>query len=160
MEIKVSPAGCFQNTGRWICYSIFSDISFIVLFTRLLPKEKVYGETILFQLKFQKPILRCSILQKIKMWNFVILKWGWFSEIKNADILNFSRIKQFGNYASFLIKWHLWVCYCWNYGSLNLKAEQETGFWWQTGMANCQDMVLDSCLRQIASSQVTSFWCF
>ena len=67
--------------------------------------QKVYEETILFQLKFQKPISRYSILQKIKMSNFVRLKWlpfegkklknlfifgAVFSEIKNADILNFS----------------------------------------------------------------------
>ena len=36
--------------------------------------EKFYEETILFQLKFQKPISRCSILQKIKMSNFMMLK--------------------------------------------------------------------------------------
>ena len=58
-----------------------------------------------FQFKFQKPISRCSVLQEIKMSNFVILKWQpfegkklkklsifgvVFTEIKNADILNFS----------------------------------------------------------------------
>ena len=32
MEMKVSQADCFQITGRWICYSIFFDISFIVFF--------------------------------------------------------------------------------------------------------------------------------
>ena len=40
--------------------------------------QKVYEETILFQLKFQKSIPKCSILQKISMSNFVILKWGPF----------------------------------------------------------------------------------
>ena len=35
MEMNVSQVGCFQITGRWICYSILFDISFIVLFTRL-----------------------------------------------------------------------------------------------------------------------------
>ena len=39
MEMKVSQADCFQITGRWICYSIFFDISFIVFFTRLLSKS-------------------------------------------------------------------------------------------------------------------------
>ena len=29
----------FSNMGHWICYSIFSDISFIVFFTRLLSKS-------------------------------------------------------------------------------------------------------------------------
>ena len=65
--------------------------------------QKVYEETILFQLKFQKSISRCSILQKIMMPKFVILKWRpfeykanklstfgvVFSEIKNVGILNF-----------------------------------------------------------------------
>ena len=37
--------------------------------------QKVYGETFLFQFKFQKLISRCCILQKIKMSNFVIMKW-------------------------------------------------------------------------------------
>ena len=39
MEMKVSQVGCFQITGRWICYSIFFDISFTVFFTRLLSKS-------------------------------------------------------------------------------------------------------------------------
>ena len=39
MEMKVSQIGCFQITGRWICYSIFFDISFIVFFMRLLSKS-------------------------------------------------------------------------------------------------------------------------
>ena len=38
MEMKVLQVGYFQITGRWICYSIFSDISYIVFFTRLLSK--------------------------------------------------------------------------------------------------------------------------
>ena len=104
MEMKVSQVGCFQITGHWICYYIFSDTSFIEQDFC----QKCYEETILFQLKFQKPILRCSILPKIKMSNFLILKWrpfeakklknlsifgDVFSEIKKADILNFSWIK-------------------------------------------------------------------
>ena len=39
MKMKVSQIGCFQITGRWICYSIFFDISFIMFFTRLLSKS-------------------------------------------------------------------------------------------------------------------------
>ena len=61
----------------------------------------------LFQPKFQKPISRCGILLKIKVSNFMILKWrpfegkklqnlsifgAVFTEIKNSDILNFSWI--------------------------------------------------------------------
>ena len=43
--------------------------------------QKVYKETIPFQLNFQKSIWRCSILLKIRMSNFVILKW-WSFEYK------------------------------------------------------------------------------
>ena len=72
-------------------------------------------------------------------------------------------IKYFGSYFSFLIKGHLWVCYFWNYEPSNLKAELKADFCCKlvyilgkTG----QDIVLNSYLRQVASSQVTSFWCF
>ena len=109
--------------------------------------QRVYEETVLSQHKFPKLILRCSILLKIKTFNFV--KWrlfedkklknlsifgAVFSEIKNADILNFSWIKYFGNDFSFLIKWHIWVYYCWNYGPSNLKAELKADFWLQIGI--------------------------
>ena len=39
IEMKVSHVGCFQIVGRWICYSIFFDISFIFFFARLLSKS-------------------------------------------------------------------------------------------------------------------------
>ena len=70
--------------------------------------QKVHKETIIFELKFQKSISRCSILEKIRMSNFVILQWRPFEykvksrkpcqflglffkkKKKNADILNFS----------------------------------------------------------------------
>ena len=66
--------------------------------------QKVYQKNIFFQIKFQKPISSCTILEKIKMSNIMILKW-WsfeyklkslkifgvvFPEVKNADILDFS----------------------------------------------------------------------
>ena len=84
----------------------FFPISHLYCFSRDL-YQKVYEETTLFQLKFQNPISRCRILQKIKMCNFVILSYplkvkSWkvcpflgllFSEIKYADILSFSWIK-------------------------------------------------------------------
>ena len=121
MKMKVSQVGRFQITDRWICFSIFFDISFIVLFTRLLPEIFWRKNSILFQLKFQKSVSRCSTLQKIGMSYFVILKWrpyeykikmlknlstfgAVFSEIRNADILNLSWIKYFGNDFSFLKK--------------------------------------------------------
>ena len=75
MEMGVSQVGCFQITGRWIFL-----ISNLKCFLRDFC-QKVYEETIHFQLKFQKSISRCSILQKIKMSNFVILKW-WPFEYK------------------------------------------------------------------------------
>ena len=146
MEMKVSQVGCFQITGRWICYSVFFDISFIVFFTRLLPTSlwRYYP----FQLKFQKSISRCSILQKIRMFNFVILKWQPFeNNVKNLSILGavffrnkkcwyfeFSWNKYFGNDFSFLIKWHIWVYYCRNCGPSNLKAELKADFWFQIGI--------------------------
>ena len=74
--MKVSQVGCFQITGRWICYSIFFDISFIVFFTRLF--SKCLRRNYPLQLKFQKSISRCSMLQKIRMSNFVVLKWRPF----------------------------------------------------------------------------------
>ena len=57
---------------------------------------------------------------KIKSWKICPFLGLFF---RKADILNFSWIKYFGNDFSFLIKWHTWVCYCWNYGLSNLKAE-------------------------------------
>ena len=129
MEMKISQIGCFQVTGRWICFSIFFDISFIVFFTRFLSKS--LWKTILFQLKFQKSISRCSILQKIRMSNFVILKWRPFEyKVKSWKLCPFLGLlfrnkkcwhfefftnQILSNYFSFLIKWHIWVCYCCNY---------------------------------------------
>ena len=92
---------------RYLSYSVFHDIC-----------QKVCKETILFELKFKKSISRCSILQVIRMSNFVMRPFEYklkksknffisvavFSEIKNDDILNFSWIKYFGNDFLFLIK--------------------------------------------------------
>ena len=65
---------------RAVEYAIpFFSISNLWYFSRDFC-QKVY-ETILFQLKFQKSISRYSILQKIRMSNFVILKW-WPFEYK------------------------------------------------------------------------------
>ena len=116
--------------------------------------QKFYEENFLFKLKLQKSMSICSILQKMRMSNFVwfvILKWSpfefkvkswkicpflemFFSEIKNADVSNFSWIKYVGNDFSFLEKGHIWVYYCWNYGPLNLKAELKADFWLQIGV--------------------------
>ena len=65
-------------TGR--LFSNYEPLNMLFHFFRYLTYsardfcQKVYEETILFQLKFQKSISRCSILQKIRMPNFVILK--------------------------------------------------------------------------------------
>ena len=123
MEMKVSQVGFFKITGRWICYYIFSDISFILYFRRLLS----------FDLCLTLWCLN-GVPLKVKNWKICPFLGVVFSEIKNADILNFSWIKYFGNYFSFLIKWHIWVCYCWNYGPSNLKAELKADFWLQIGI--------------------------
>ena len=76
MEMKVSQVGCFKL--RVVEYAIpFFSISHLLCFSRGFC-QKVYEETIPFQLNFQKSISRCSILQKIRMSNFVILKWRPF----------------------------------------------------------------------------------
>ena len=117
-------------------FSNYGPLNMLFHFFRCLFHEafvkKSMKKLFFFNFKFQKSILRGSILQKNRMSNFVILKWwpfeyqvkGWkfvdfwdcFFRNKNADILNFSWIKYFGNDFSFLKKWHIWVYYCWNYG--------------------------------------------
>ena len=62
------PLNILFHFFRYLIYSVFHK-TFV---------KKVYKETILFQLKFQKSISRCSILQKMRMSNFVILKWRPF----------------------------------------------------------------------------------
>ena len=120
-------------------------IYIIVFFTRLLSKS-LWNYP--FSAQISKSISRYSILQKIRMSNFVILKWrpfeykvknlpvfgAVFSEIKKCWHFEFSWIKYFGNDFSFLIKWHIWVYYCWNYGPSNLKAELKADFWLQIGI--------------------------
>ena len=115
MEIKVSQVGCFQITGCWKSYSIFFDISFIVTLSKVLWRNHPFSAQI------SKSISICSILQKIKMFIFVILKWrsfdnklvkGWkicpfwglFFRNKKCWQIHFSWIKYFGNDFSFLIK--------------------------------------------------------
>ena len=73
MEIKVSQLGCFQITGRWICYSIFFDISFVVFFARLLSKS--LWRNYPFSAQTSKIYFKIYYIQKIRMSNFVMLKW-------------------------------------------------------------------------------------
>ena len=125
-----STGRIFSNCGLLNLLFQFFSISHLECFSQDFC-QKVYEETILFHLKFQKSISRYSILQKIRISNFVILKWRpfeykgkklnnlftfgtVFSEIQNANILNFSWIKYFDNDFSFLIKEHIRVTFCWN----------------------------------------------
>ena len=126
---------------RYLIYSVFHQ-TFVKMFMK---KPSFFRSN--FKNPFQDVVcyrkLRCLILRywkwrpfeyKIKSWKLCPFLGLLFSGIKNADILNFSWIKYFGNYFSFLIKWHIWVYYCWNYGPSNLKAELKADFWLQIGI--------------------------
>ena len=79
----------FSNYGPLNMLFHFFSISRLYCFSKDFC-QKVYEEIILFQLKFQKPISRCSILQKIKMSNFVILKWRPFEyKVKSWKLCEF-----------------------------------------------------------------------
>ena len=109
---KTFTGRLFSNYGLLNMLFHFFSISHLYCFSRDL-YQKVYEETTLFQLKFQNPISRCSILQKIKMCNFVILKWrpfeykvkswkicsflGLFFRNKKMLTFEFSWMKYFGN---------------------------------------------------------------
>ena len=140
----------FSNYGllNKLLHFFFFNILFIASFTTLVIRfiEKLSFLSSNFKKQFQDVVyyrnLGCLTLW---YWNGdpLNIKWkvenffnfgGCFSEIKNADILNFSWIKYFGNDFSFLIKWHIWVYYCWNYGPSNLKAELKADFWFQIGI--------------------------
>ena len=142
MEMKFSQVGCFQITDRWICYSIFFDISFVMFFRDFC--QNIYDETIFFQ---SKVISRCSILQKIKMSNLILKWWPFEYKVKRWKIyqflglffqkqkecwhFEFSWIRYFGND---FMKWHIWVSYFWDYGPSNFKAELKADFWLQIGI--------------------------
>ena len=70
---------------RYLIFSVFHNTC-----------QKVYKKAILFELKFQKSISRCSILHKIRMSNFVM--WPFEYKVKSWKIcpflgLFFSEIK-------------------------------------------------------------------
>ena len=70
------PLNMLFHFFRYLIYSVFHE-TFVKKF-------------ILFQLKFQKFISRCNILQKIRMSNFVILKWRSFEyKVKRWKICRF-----------------------------------------------------------------------
>ena len=116
---------------RYLIYGAFHE-TFVKKFMKKLS---------FFNSIFKKSISRYSILQKIKMSNFVILKWRPFlcfgsCFFRSKKMLTFwiSLIKYFGNDFSFLIKWRIWVYCYWNYGPSNLKAELKADFWLQIGI--------------------------
>ena len=144
--MEVSGVGCFQIIGRWICYSIFFDISFIVFFTRLL--SNCLWKNYTFSAQVSKTHFKMYYNTKMAtLWIWVkklktlYVLGNAFSEIKNAGIFNFSWIKYFCNYFSFQIKWHVRVCYCWNFGPLNLKQTFHCKLY--ILRKTVQDMVLD-----------------
>ena len=72
-----STGRIFSNCGLLNLLFQFFSISHLECFSQDFC-QKVYEETILFHLKFQKSISRYNILQKIRISNFVILKWRPF----------------------------------------------------------------------------------
>ena len=71
---------------------------------------------------------------KVKSWKICPFLGLFFLEIKKRWHFEFSLIRYFGNDFLFLIKWHIWVYYCWNYGSLNLKTKLKVDFWLKIGI--------------------------
>ena len=73
------PLNMLFRFFRYLIYSVFQET---------LVKE--FLKKLLFQLKFQKSTSRCSILQKMRMSNFVILKWRPFKyKVKIWKICSF-----------------------------------------------------------------------
>ena len=64
--------GCFQITGHWICYYIFSDISFIVFFTRLLSKI-LWRSYPFFSSNFKNPSQDVVYYRKLRC----LTSWYW-----------------------------------------------------------------------------------
>ena len=74
------PLNMLLHFFRYLIYSVFHE-AFC---------QKVYEKTTFFQFNFQKSISRCSTIQKIKMSNFVILKWRLFEyKVKSWKICQF-----------------------------------------------------------------------
>ena len=114
---------------RYLIYSVFHK-TFVKFFVKKLS---------FFSSNFKNPFQDVVCYRKlgclISWYDKTLSTFGAaFSEIKNADILNFSWTNYLGNYFSFLIKRHIRVCYCWNYGPSNLKAELKANFWFQIGI--------------------------
>ena len=141
----------------------------MVFFTTLL--SKFHKEAILFELKFQKSISRCSILQKIRMSNFVILKWRPFEyKVKSWKLCEFlglflrnTKCWHFEFFMNQIFRLLFLISHKIAYTVLLLLKLRTVGF--DSKLVYIlgkivYDMVMDIYFRQTASSQVTSFWCF
>ena len=114
---------------RYLIYSVFHQ-TFVKMFMK---KPSFFSSN--FKNPFQDVVCYRKLGCLISWYYKTLSTFGAaFSEIKNADILNFSWIKYLGNYFSFLIKRHIRVCYCWNYRPSNLKEELKADFWLPIGI--------------------------
>ena len=73
--MKVLQVGYFQITGRWICYSIFFDISFIAFLTKLV--KKFMKKPSFFSSNFRNPFQDVVYYRKVGCL-IRILKWRTF----------------------------------------------------------------------------------
>ena len=158
--MKVSQVGCFPLF--WI--------SHLQCFSRHFC-QNVHKETILFELTFQKSFLRCSLLQRIRMSNFVILKWRPYEyKVKSPQFWEFlwlllrnKKCWHFEFFMNQLFQQRFLISHKITYMVLLLLKLRAVGLDYKLVYIlgkTVQDMVLESYFRQIASSQGTSFWCF
>ena len=123
------PLNMLFHFFRYLIYSVFHK-TFVKKFMKKLS---------FFSSNFKNPFQDIVYYRKLGCltlwyWNGGPVFGAVFSEIKKCWHFEFSWIKYFGNDFSFLIKWHIWVYYCWNYGPSNLKAELKADFWLQIGI--------------------------
>ena len=77
------PLNILFHFFRYLIYSVFHK-TFVKKFIKKLS---------FFSLNFKKSISRCSMLQKIRMFNFVILKWRQFEyKVKSWKTCPFLRL--------------------------------------------------------------------
>ena len=139
MEIEVElwdPEYAIPFFFLYLIYSVFHE-TFVQKFMKKLSifssNFKNSFQAVVYYRKLGCPTLWCwngaLWIEGKKLKNLSVFGAA-FSEIKKCWHFEFSWIKYFGNDFSFLIKWHIWVYYCWNYGPSNLKAELKA-FWFQ-----------------------------
>ena len=143
MEIEVElwdPEYAIPFFFLYLIYSVFHE-TFVPKFMKKLSifssNFKNSFQAVVYYRKLGCPTLWCwngaLWIEGKKLKNLSVFGAA-FSEIKKCWHFEFSWIKYFGNDFSFLIKWHIWVYYCWNYGPSNLKAELKADFWLQIGI--------------------------